>query len=86
MDGFPRYWKDERSGTLRPVVEAYLQGKPLSAKQCATMRAYLRQWIMAPVWVGPDLAELRAAVDGLTERAAIARWIAAAEALGIDPL
>lgn len=91
----PRYWMHETSGVLRPAVEAYLAGGPLSDGQSATLRAYFRQWIMAPAWdrnphLGREdaawLAELRQQVDGLTSRAAIDNWLDAAVAGGLDPL
>jgi hypothetical protein len=54
--------------------------------EIAAMRAYLRQWIMAPGWQGPAIDALRAAVDGLTSRQAIERWLDKAVDAGIDPL
>jgi hypothetical protein len=91
----PGYWMHETSGVLRPAVEAYLAGGELSAAQVAILRAYFRQWVMSRVWdANPHandleracLAQLRAEVDGLTSRAAIARWLPKAEAFGLDPL
>jgi hypothetical protein len=86
----------ETSGVLRPAVEAYLLTKEeLSAEHIAALRAYFRQWVMDSVWdTNPHaneferacLAQLRVEVDGLTSRAAIARWLPKAEAFGIDPL
>jgi hypothetical protein len=82
----PGYWMGETSGVLRPAVAAYLNGEPMTAAQIAAMRAYLRQWIAAPVWQGPTIAALRAAVDDLTNRNAIERWIDIAIDAGLDPL
>jgi hypothetical protein len=82
----PGYWQDETSGVLRPAVEAYLHGEPMTFAQVAAMRAYLRQWIGAPVWAGDGIDELRRSVDGLGSRFAIADWLNQAERLGIDPL
>jgi hypothetical protein len=91
----PGYWMWETTGVLRPVVEAYLGGGDLSAEQIAILRAYLRQWIGSPVWdenphAGAEehawLAGMRAAVDGLTSRAAIAVWLDQAIRMGADPL
>jgi hypothetical protein len=82
----PGFWMHETSGVLRPVVEAYLKGEPLSGEQIATMRAYLRQWIEADVWDGPGIDVLRASVGTLTTRAAIRRWLDAAMDEAIDPL
>ena len=76
----------ERSGVLRPVVEAFLNGQALSAEQAAVMRAYLRQWIMAGIWSGPEIETLRRDIDGLTDREAIADWLDRAVGIGIDPL
>lgn len=86
QDGGPGYWMHETSGRLRPAVEAYLSGGAMTPEHVAAMRAYLRQWIAAPAWIGPDVTELRAAIDGLTDRAAIERWLDAAIESGIDPL
>jgi hypothetical protein len=84
--GTPGYWMHETSGVLRPAVTAYLAGRPMSDSHIAAMRAYLRQWIGAPVWIGPAVERLRGTVDGLTSREAIERWLEAAEREGIDPL
>lgn len=85
-DGLPGYWMAESTGALRPAIEAYLSGGPVSADQIAALRAYLRQWIFAPVWLGNDLIELRRRIDGLTSREAISAWLADALEIGIDPL
>lgn len=82
----PGYWMYETSGVLRPAIEAYLFGRDMTEPQIAALRAYLRQWIEAPGWRRPEIDQLRANVDGLTTRAAIARWLRLAEAEGIDPL
>ena len=71
----------------RPALEALLLSRePLSAAHVAAIRAYLRQWIMAPAWRGDGIAALRAQVDELTSRGAIDNWLAAAGELAIDPL
>jgi hypothetical protein len=81
----PAYWMNETSGVLRPAIVDYLKGRPLDEKAIAAIRAYSRQWIMADVW-GEDVAPLRAAIDGLTSRAAIEAWLTLALEHGIDPL
>lgn len=81
----PGFWMDETSGVLRPAVEAYLRGEPLSDEQIAALRAYLRQWIAAP-WIGPGIESLRAKVDRLQSREAIDNWLDDASVEGIDPL
>lgn len=92
---FPGYWINETSGVLRPAVEAYLAGDPLSDVEIAALRAYFRQWITSSVWdanpyVDVDttawLAGLRAGIDGLTSRKAIEDWLDEAVAGGMDPL
>jgi hypothetical protein len=94
-DEGPGYWQYETSGVLQPAVVAYLEGHELSAEHIAALRAYLRQWIMAPVWdrnphAGAEehlwLLRMREAVDGLTTRAVITRWLRQAEEHGLDPL
>lgn len=82
----PGFWMHETSGVLRPAVEAYLTGATMRPDQIAAMRAYLRQWIFAPVWQGDEIAELRRRVDGLTSREMISVWLGDAVACGIDPL
>jgi hypothetical protein len=82
----PGYWQHETSGVLRPAVEAYLHGEPMTPEQIAAMRTYLRQWISAPTWRGADVDKLRARVDGLFAVDSIDRWLRDAEAMGIDPL
>jgi hypothetical protein len=88
----PGYWMHETSGRVREAVAAYLapyvdrDAPPMTGEQIATMRAYLRQWIAAPAWRGPLVDVLRTAIDELTTREAIERWIDRATDEGIDPL
>ncbi len=91
----PGYWKAEASGVLRPAVEAYRRGGPMTPEQITVMRGYIRQWIVSSVWdqnpaAGPKeffwLAGMRFAVDGLTTQDAIRKWIEAADDAGLGPL
>jgi hypothetical protein len=82
----PGYWMYETSGALRPAIVAYLQHEPMTDEMIAAMRAYLRQWIMAPDWGGPAVDALRAGIEGLTSRQAISRWLDIALDENIDPL
>jgi len=82
----PGYWMNETSGVLRPAVEAYLMHDEMTPGEIAAMRAYLRQWIMHPGWLGPGVEELRRGIDGLTSRQAIERWLDRALSENIDPL
>lgn len=81
----PGYWMYETSGKLRPVIEAYLAGGPMTAEQVAIMRVYLRQWMACP-WRGPLIIMLRRMIDDIGTREDIAAWLRAAEREGIDPL
>lgn len=83
---FPRFWMYETSGTLRPVIVAYLEGETLNEKQIATMRVYLRQWIEATCWRGEVVDNLRGRIDQLTSREAIDAWLHDALEVCIDPL
>jgi hypothetical protein len=82
----PGYWMHESTGALRPAVEAYLRGEDLTPEEIAALRAYLRQWISAPVWRGDDVDRLRRLVDSVVSRPTLTAWLAAAEEIGIDPL
>ena len=83
----PGYWMNETTGVLRDAVEAYLDGRIMSAARCAAMRAYLRQWIMADGWYpGAGLDDLRKRIGGLVNHDEIAAWLHDAELEGIDPL
>lgn len=82
----PGFWMHETSGVLRPVVESYLAGDHMTDSDIPVMRAYLRQWILAPSWQGAGVEDLRTGIDRLTSRDAIDAWLAAALELGIDPL
>ena len=85
----PKYWRYETSGVLVPVVEKYLNGRPLSDAEIGVMRAYLRQWVMSPVWaVGFDreLGDLRDRVEKLRTEKEIKRWLWDALDIGMDPL
>lgn len=85
MRPVPGYWMHETGPLLRGAVNAYLRHEPLTPGQLAAMRLYLRQW-MAGDWQGPGVAELRADVDTVTSRPALAAWLGRALALDIDPL
>jgi hypothetical protein len=76
----------ETSGIVRPAVKAYLEGKPMTAKDIAAMRTYLTVWIFAPEFVGDGIEALRQAVDGLISREAIEDWLALARKEWISPL
>lgn len=82
----PGFWMNEASGVLRPAVEAYLLGRPMTPAHVAARRAYLGQWIDAPGWIGPEVAMLRVTVNALTRRADIDAWLDRALDAGIDPL
>jgi hypothetical protein len=82
----PGYWMNEETGVLRPAIEAYLRDEPMTGEQIAAMRLYLRQWINAPVWSGPEIGPLRRAIDGLTTKDAIGQWLNDADDAGMDPL
>ena len=82
----PGYWMYETSGVLRPAVEAYLYGDELTPQHIAALRAYLRQYINAPAWLGPEIDGLRDGIDSLHSRAQIATWLNKALDVGIDPL
>ncbi len=84
--GAPGYWMHEASGVLRPAVMAYLEGAEMTAGQIAAMRAYLRQWIAAPVWRGLGVDQLRQTVEEIKSRTDIRLWMDEAEEAGIDPL
>lgn len=91
----PGYWMWESSGVLRPAVEAYLEGRALSAEDIAALRAYCRQWVMSSAWdrnpyMNEDgqrwLSQVRASVDGLTSREALRAWLQLVADGGMDPL
>jgi hypothetical protein len=82
----PGCWRNETSGVLAPVVEAYLSGETLTYGQVVVMKAYLRQWIMAPGFIGVAALTLRRAVEQIRAHRDIAEWLEAAEKAGIDPL
>jgi hypothetical protein len=84
MSTTPHYWVYETTGALARVIERYLISKPLNEEEIAIMRAYLRQWIMAPQWANAD--ELRASVLKIRNNRDIERWLDAALDQGIDPL
>lgn len=77
---------NETSGVLRPVVERYLAGAELAPGEVATMRAYLRQWVWAPGFVGPEIDRLRSGVDHLYNTGDVRAWLDRALNAGIDPL
>jgi hypothetical protein len=82
----PLYWMNETSGQLHAAVRAYLHGDQLTDDQVNLMRAYVRQWIEAPVWKGPKIPWLRQAVNRITSHRELQTWLRVAELDGIDPL
>ena len=82
----PKFWQYETSGVLKPVVIAYLEGTPLTDRDIAIMRAYLKQWVDSPVWSGPPIYALRVNVRKIRSRDDINTWLEAALDAGIDPL
>jgi hypothetical protein len=81
----PGYWMNETT-VLRPSVYAYLTGQPLDPAAISAIRAYLRQWINAPAWLGGEaIDQLRGMIDSLTSRAAIDAWVTLALSVDIDP-
>jgi hypothetical protein len=85
-DDRPKFWMNESTGILAPVVEAYLVGDALTAEQVHLMRVYLRQWIDSPVWKGDAIEKLRATVEHISNKTDITNWLDAAMDEGIDPL
>ena len=80
------YWMREIRGVLRPVVERYLHGEELGARDIVVMRAYLRQWIFADGFIGDEIVDLRADVDRITDQRSLTRWLERAMDAGVDPL
>lgn len=85
MTAAPGYWMNETSGLLRPAVEAYLYGRPMTTAHVMAWRAYLRQWMAGP-WQGDDADSLRADIDRIADHATLAAWLDRAAVAGIDPL
>ena len=84
-DAFP-YWQNELTGQLRPVIETYLHGFHMTARDVAVMRVYLRMWVNYGDWRGPMIDVLRTSVDDITCRADIKQWIERAADAGLDPI
>lgn len=82
----PGYWMNEQSGVLDPVVRRYIAGDELRPLEVAAMRAYLRQWIDAPGFIGPAVDDLRRRVEHLATTAQVRDWLDDALDAGIDPL
>lgn len=94
--GTPRYWQDETSGVLAAAIRSYLDNPDaMTVREIAYVRAYFQQWVDSPVWdLNPahdeqsraTLGALRIAARAIRNGAAIARWLRAAEEIGMDPL
>ena len=82
----PDVWMHDTSGVLRPAVKAYLKGKPMTVKDIAAVRTYLRVWIFSPEFDDEGVEALRQAADGLTSREAIEDWLAHARKEWISPV
>lgn len=83
----PKYWPNETSGALQPVVLKYLKYVPLTPREVNTMKSYLLQWVQSPVW-GDDeeMKTVRELVLNIHTRDDIDRAIEAATEIGADPL
>jgi hypothetical protein len=77
---------NETSGVLEPVVRKYLEGRELQPLEVGVMRAYLRQWVAAAGFRGPDVDELRRDVERIASTADVHAWLNRAIDVGIDPL
>lgn len=86
MDGVPGFWMNETSGVIAPVVQAYLNGARLGERPVAIMRAYLRQWVNAPGFIGAEVEALRADIDSIQTHDGLKCWLDRALDAGIDPL
>lgn len=88
--GTPFYWGDEQSGELVVAIVAYLNHMltqaPFSGEQCVLVADYLRYYIDAPCWQGPDLPQLRQQARTLDSAQTIAAWIERCLDSGLDPL
>lgn len=83
----PGFWMNEVSGALIVPITKYLEGKSLTPEDVQLIRAYLKQWVDAPVWAADaELAELRRTVNELYTSKDIHRWLDKALDVGIDPL
>lgn len=82
----PGYWRYETGGELKEAVTRYLNSHPLTRRDMGFLRAYLIQWIEAPVWgKSRHIPELRQAAYRISTRADIEDWTARAFEIGIDP-
>jgi hypothetical protein len=84
--GFPGFWRNEQSGVLRPVVELYLAGLTMTDEHVGIMRAYLIQWIEAPVWKLDEACSLVRDARAIRTKDDIGRWLRAGLDVGMDPL
>lgn len=94
--GAPLYWRDEVSGVLADAIRIYLNTPDaLTVREVSHIRAYLSQWIQAPVWdLNPAhtarsrtaLSNLRAGVGAIANATDIRAWLRAALEEGNDPL
>ena len=83
----PGFWMNEQSGVLRPVVEKYLRGEPLTDAEVSLMRAYCLQWIELGDWRGgPEFDALSDRLASVRSQAQLEAWLDKAIDLGIDPL
>lgn len=92
----PKYWMQETSGILKPVIEKLLTAPAdLTERDIAILRMYFQQWVDSPAWdANPHenersrqaLAELRSKARTLKTFREVKDWIATATREGMDPL
>jgi hypothetical protein len=92
MSHAPRYWMNETSGVLKPVIERFLNDQQLTDQEVSIFRAYIMQWIDSPAWDanpeggGHELRMLRDAAKVVRNTTELRLWLQRAEEFGVDPL
>jgi hypothetical protein len=78
----------ETSGVLADAIHAYLEHDAITPARLLAIRAYFVQWVDKGEWAIED-GQRKNFIDWartLRNRLDIDLWLAAAEALGMDPL
>lgn len=85
-DTLPGRWENETTGLTRRAIAKCLEGDPMTGREIAAVRDYLRLWIAYPDWQGPAIDGLRSGIDDLTTQPAIETWLSVAVRAGVDPI
>ena len=84
MSSKPVYWLNESSGTMKEIVNKFLQDIPLCKEELKLLRWYIWQWVAAPLFVKPP-GFSKELIYSLSQEQLWVYIVTVLEPQGIDP-